>query len=371
MNEPSESASPSPFLSPECAALIAAIEDGVCIQAPDSRIIHANQAFAEMIGKPLEQIIGKLCTEVFGCNNNGTAPNFCAHTASSLSGQPASEELSSTFQGRRLRARVSPLRNQQGEVTSFLMIVRDVTDVIAQERKLSRIEQLSRFGELAAGLAHEIKNPLAGIQGAVDIMLQRRGPHDPERMVLENVRREVQRIDGTVQMLLDRAKPRPFKLHQASLTEVVQRAVLLGQHQANNLYTTLGQNIKINFSPASQPILLTIDSAQIEDAVLNLILNSLEAIEGNGQIDVSLSLNSLNGNGRREAIITVKDNGRGIPDESLSTIFTPFFTTNPNGTGLGLPAVRRIMRAHGGKVEVNSTVGQGTVFTLHLPIPNK
>lgn len=368
MNELPESAIPSRVLAPECEALIEAMEDGVCVQLPDSRIAHANHAFAEMIGQPLEKVIGKYCNEIFRCKNDGLAPSFCAYKASSLSGQSESEEINSTFQGKRLRARVSPVRNQQGETIGFLMVIRDITSVVAQERELSRIEHLSRFGELAAGLAHEIKNPLAGIQGAVDILLQRRSPNDPERMVLENVRREVQRIDGTVQMLLDRAKPRPFKLRQASLTETVQRAVQLGQHQANSLHTTLGQNIQINFSPGSQPILLTIDSAQIEDAVLNLILNSLEAIDGDGDVNVSLNLKDIDGTGRREALITVTDNGRGIPPESLSSIFTPFFTTNPNGTGLGLPAVRRIMRAHGGKVEVASTLGQGTVFTLHLPV---
>lgn len=357
-----------PVLPPQCAVLVEALEDGVCVQLPDSRIVEANQSFAELVGLPLDKIIGRHCSEVFGCPTGEGGLRFCAHAASRASGRPESEELQGTYRGRRLRARVSPVRDEQGKVVAFIMVVRDITSVVAQERELARIEQLSRFGELAAGLAHEIKNPLTGIQGAVDILIQRRSELDPDRQVLENVRREVARINGTVQMLLDRARPRPFDLRRASLTEAVQRAVHLGRHLAHSLHLRRGQDIRVNFSPGAQPITLTMDAAQIEDAVLNLIFNSLEAIDGDGEVNVGLRLSEADHSTPREAVITVADNGHGIPPEALSRIFTPFFTTNPNGTGLGLPAVRRIARAHGGRIEVSSTVGEGTVFSLYLPL---
>lgn len=365
--QPKES-NPAPVgLPPECAALVEAMQDGVCVQMPDSRIVQANQSFADLVGLPLDQIVGRHCREVFGCHS-GTQTDLCAHAASRTSGRAESEEINGTLSGRRLRARVSPVRDKQNQVAAYIMVVRDITGVVAQERELARIEHLSRFGELAAGLAHEIKNPLAGIQGAVDILIQRRSAGDPERRVLENVRREVERIDGTIQMLLDRARPRPFKLRRASLTDAVLRAVQLGRHQADSLHLQKGGSVGINFTPGDQPIHLMMDSSQIEDAVLNLILNSLEAIDGDGNVTVSVGLNGAGNSAFPEAVVTVKDTGRGIPAESLARIFTPFFTTNPNGTGLGLPAVRRIARAHGGKVEVESEVGQGTTFTLRLPL---
>jgi signal transduction histidine kinase len=234
--------------------------------------------------------------------------------------------------------------------------------VALREREQARVEQLARLGELMAGLAHEIKNPLAGIQGAVDILLQRRLPQDPERAVLEDVRREVARIDQVLQLLLNRARPRSLNFQTASLGEVVQRAVGLGQA----LVAAAHGQIKIALQAPAAPLLLAFDAAQIEDAVLNLILNAIAALDGCGEINISISVESAPDGSQRQAVITVSDTGRGIPAENLSQIFNPFFTTNPNGTGLGLPAVRRIMRAHGGRVEVTSALGAGTTFKLIL-----
>jgi len=355
--------------SPEWEAMVEAMEDGVCVQSLDSRILRVNRAFAEMLGLLSEQVVGRSCAEVFGCAQaSGAVPNFCARVASCASGHVESEELSGRRPGQRLRARVSPVRDRQGKVVAYVMVVRDVTDVIARERELQRAEQLSLIGELAAGLAHEIKNPLAGIQGAVDILIQRRDPNDPERAVLEGVRREVGRIDATVHALLDRASPRALKLQPASLTEVVQRAVLLARHQAACATEVPGHQIRLEFKPASDPIVLPMDAALVEDAVLNLILNATAAIDDDGLITVRIRCHDANGDSRCEAVIEVEDTGRGIPADDLARIFTPFFTTTPGGTGLGLPAVRRIARAHGGCVEVTSTVGRGSIFALRLPL---
>lgn len=356
-------------LAPEWEAMIEAMEDGVCVQSPDSRLLRVNRAFAEMLGLPAEHIVGQPCSEIFGCAQEaGTLPQFCARLASRASGHTESEEVSGRRPGQRLRARVSPVRDGSGGVVAYVMVVRDVTDVVARERQLARAEQLSLIGELAAGLAHEIKNPLAGIQGAVDILIQRRDPSDPERAVLEGVRREVGRIDATVHALLDRATPRALKLHPTSLDEVVQRAVLLAQHQAASAMTARGSRISLNFQPASEPVLASVDAALVEDAVLNLILNAIAAIDGDGTITVRLRRQQAERKARPEAWIQVEDTGHGIPAEDLTRVFTPFYTTTPGGTGLGLPAVRRIARAHGGRVEVTSEMGKGSSFTLRLPL---
>ena len=194
-------------------------------------------------------------------------------------------------------------------------------------------------------------------------MLQRRNPHDPEREVLENVRHEIGRIDATIHTLLDRAKPRKFKFQDTSLNEAVHRAISLGRYQTAHSARKRGHQIQVEFTTAQTPIVMKIDADQIEDAILNLISNAIEAIEANGTIAIHFDeVPPTN-----EVIIEIKDNGRGISTENLKRIFSPFFTTNENGTGLGLPAVQRIVRAHGGRVEVSSTVGQGSIFTLRLP----
>ena len=228
--------------------------------------------------------------------------------------------------------------------------------------------QLSLVGELAAGLAHEIKNPLAGIQGVVDILLRRRDANDPESEALRGVRNEVDRIDQIVRALLDRARPRVLATKPSSLTEVVRRAVNVARAQIFG--RSEGGRIRVQFHPPDDPILLPIDAAQIEDAVLNLIINAIQASEDYGRVDVRIlrSPPDETADDLDEVMIEVSDKGPGISEENLSRIFNPFFTTTKGGTGLGLPAVRRIVRAHSGRVGVKSVLGEGSTFTIHLPI---
>ena len=147
------------------------------------------------------------------------------------------------------------------------------------------------------------------------------------------------------------------------------RAVNLARAQLTSA-ATRGHRVNIEFEPPADPITIPIDPAQIEDAVLNLIINAIEAADGDGEVKIRVarSQNDRAEEFEDEAIVEVSDNGRGISEEDLTRIFNPFFTTRPGGTGLGLPAVLRIARAHGGRVEVKSSLGKGSTFTLHLPI---
>jgi two-component system, NtrC family, sensor histidine kinase AtoS len=347
--------------------LFDAIEDGVCVQSLDSHIVCANSAFADIIEAPLEQIIGRPCAEVFGCaNETGSIPQFCARSLSDETGRAEYEEISGKRPGQRLRSRVSPVRDDSGKIIAYLMVVRDITETVAHEREINRRQQSARFGELAASLAHEIKNPLAGIQGAVDIMIQRRSPNDPERKLLEGVRGEVGRIDAIIRSMLDRARPGVFSFQPASVNAATHRAVTLADHQVKAA-STRGRQIKIEFVADPSPIVMSIDAAQIEDAVHGLLTNAIEAIDGHGVVIVRLGECDKEDGTGREVIIEIKDSGRGISEEDLTRIFSPFFSTNPNGAGLGLPAVRRVARAHGGRVEVTSTPGLGSTFTIRLP----
>jgi PAS domain S-box-containing protein len=271
---------------------------------------------------------------------------------------------------------IVPFLNSEGKPYQYVAIRHDITQrklgeeqILKQAAELQRASQLSFVGELAAGLAHEIKNPLAGIQGAVDILIRRRDRNDPEREALEGMRHEVQRIDSTVRALLDRARPRLVSVKATSLTDIVGRAVNLARAQLTNAATDT-ESVSIEFEPTQDPITIPIDPAQIEDAVLNLIINAIEASDGDGQVTIRIfrSQNDRSDEPEDEAVVEVSDDGRGISEEDLSRIFNPFFTTRPGGTGLGLPAVRRIARAHGGRVEVESSLGKGSTFSLHVPI---
>lgn len=270
---------------------------------------------------------------------------------------------------------IVPFLNSDGKPYQYVAIRHDISQrklaeekVHKQAAELQRAAQLSFVGELAAGLAHEIKNPLAGIQGAVDILIRRRDKNDPEREALEGMRQEVSRIDSTVRALLDRARPRQVLVVESSLTAVVDRAVSLAKGQLLDA-AARGRHIRIEFEPPEDPIIMPIDAPQIEDAVLNLIINAIEAVGTGGCVRVRVERTQDDRPNERgeEAIVEVEDNGPGISQEDLGRIFNPFFTTRNTGTGLGLPAVRRIARLHGGRVEVSSTPGVGSVFTIHLP----
>ena len=267
---------------------------------------------------------------------------------------------------------IVPFLNSEGKPYQYVAIRHDITSrkaaeeqVLRQAAELQRASQLSFVGELAAGLAHEIKNPLAGIQGAVDILIRRRDKNDPEREALEGMRHEVERIDNTVRALLDRARPRLVSVRATSLAEIVGRAVNLAQAQST-IKTISDERVKIEFEPPDDPLIIAIDPALIEDAVLNLIINAIQACDGAGRVTIRVGRNETEF--EDEAIVEVSDNGPGIKEEDLTRIFNPFFTTRSEGTGLGLPAVRRIARAHSGTVTVESSVGNGSKFTLRLPI---
>ncbi|HET9788895.1 MAG TPA: ATP-binding protein, partial [Pyrinomonadaceae bacterium] len=271
---------------------------------------------------------------------------------------------------------IVPFLDSEGKPYQYVAIRHDITQrklaeeqVLQQAAELQRASQLSFVGELAAGLAHEIKNPLAGIQGGVDILIRRRDKNDPEREALEGMRQEVERIDRTVRALLDRARPRMVSVRTSSLEDIAARAVNLARGQLAKS-AARGQVIDIAFHPPTDAIAIAVDPSQIEDALLNLIINAIEALDSNGQVTIRVARSKEESADEFEehAIVEVSDNGRGISDEDITQIFNPFFTTRPSGTGLGLPAVRRIARAHGGSVDVSSTPGKGSTFTIRLPL---
>ncbi|HEY3102064.1 MAG TPA: ATP-binding protein [Pyrinomonadaceae bacterium] len=272
---------------------------------------------------------------------------------------------------------IVPFLDADGKPYQYVAIRHDITQLKEAEEKiqqqaaeLQRAAQLSFVGELAAGLAHEVKNPLAGIQGAVDILIRRRDASDPEREVLTGVREQVERIDGTVRALLDRARPRSVHREMASLTELTRRAVNVARAQ---LIGRVGKKeVRIEFDPPTEDIILSVDPASMEDAILNLAINAIEAIEESGTVSVTIDRGEASDQDRaEEAIIRVSDTGRGISQDDLSRIFNPFFTTTDGGTGLGLPAVRRIVRVHGGHIEVDSTPGEGSTFRIYLPMTER
>ncbi len=224
--------------------------------------------------------------------------------------------------------------------------------------QMSRAEHLATLGELAAGLAHEIRNPLAGIAGVIEIIGRDLPESSPSREVLQEVQREVLHIKQILSDLLDYARPKPASFRPADLNLTADHAVALARQQ------TLSRPIEIEFTKAESLPAVEHDTAQIQQVLLNLLLNSVQAIEATGGPG---TVRVVVGRAADFATISVNDTGRGIAPEHLPNIFRPFFTTKGQGTGLGLSLARRIVEAHGGRIEVTSAPGQGSQFTIRLP----
>jgi len=222
--------------------------------------------------------------------------------------------------------------------------------------QMSRAEHLATLGELATGLAHEIRNPLAGIAGVIEIIGRDLPITSPARAVVKDVRQEIARINHIVTDLLQTARPHPPRVRKSDLNTTVEHAVMLGRQQA------LAKSIEVTLK--KDPLLPEVehDSDQIHQVLLNLLLNALQAINLNGKVTVTIKAQGST------AVVEVADNGRGIPPEDLPNIFRPFYTTKGEGTGLGLSLARRIVEDHQGRIDVTSAVGKGTTFAVLLPL---
>jgi signal transduction histidine kinase len=222
--------------------------------------------------------------------------------------------------------------------------------------QMSRAEHLATLGELATGLAHEIRNPLAGIAGVIEIVGRDLPVTSPARAVVKDVRLEIAQINHILTDLLQTARPHPPEVRPSDLNTTVEHAVMLARQHV------LSRPIQIELEEDPNLPNVEHDSDQIHQLLLNLLLNAVQAIDGVGAIRVEIS--SLKG----DAAIAVIDTGRGIAPEHLPNIFRPFYTTKGNGTGLGLSLARRIAEEHHGQIEVTSEVGKGTRFLVVLPL---
>jgi signal transduction histidine kinase len=222
--------------------------------------------------------------------------------------------------------------------------------------QMSRAEHLATLGEMATGLAHEIRNPLAGIAGVIEIIGRDLPATSPARAVVKDVRQEIARINHIVTDLLQTARPHPPTVRKSDLNTTIEHAVMLGRQQA------LAKSVEIVLHKHPSLPEVEHDSDQIHQVLLNLLLNALQAIEHDGKITVTVKPHGTT------AIVEVTDNGRGIAPDHLPNVFRPFYTTKGDGTGLGLSLARRIVEDHHGRIDVSSTLGKGTTFAVILPL---
>src|SRR6516225_5950369 len=246
---------------------------------------------------------------------------------------------------------------------------RDFNDMVAQlkasreeinhlhQTQMSRAEHFATLGELAAGLAHEIRNPLAGIAGVLDIVSRDLPATSVAREVIDDAKQEAVQINRILTELLDTARPKAPQFRVTDIAETAEHAVLFARQQAVTKRIHIEFEVKDVLPPVEH------DPNQINQVLLNLLLNAIQSMERAGTICVSVQLEEGD-----EVSITVADEGKGIAPQDLPNIFRPFFTTKGQGTGLGLSLARRIVEAHAGTISVASNLGRGTQFRIELPI---
>jgi signal transduction histidine kinase len=282
--------------------------------------------------------------------------------------RPLSElkEQMKKVQGGNLGVQLHPKKNDDiGDLTrSFNIMVVNLKKANKEieelhGREMERAGHLASMGELAAGLAHEIKNPIAGIKGALEVINQRTEPRAPEKEIFIEMLHQIDRIYNIVQDLLSYARPKEINLRPTNPSECIERAVALAQSQ------TQEKDIRFHFKKPEKEVQTLCDENKIQEVILNLLINSIAAIDEKGEISIKLYKKN-----DRWVEIVIEDDGKGIKAEHLTQVFHPFFTTRRRGTGLGLSICKKIIEAHKGSIDVRSEVARGTAFTIRLSILN-
>ncbi len=256
------------------------------------------------------------------------------------------------------------------DLQGVIFIFRDIREQINFRKQMGRMDRLATLGELAAGLAHEIRNPLAGIKTSSEVLLESLSPGDFRAQLISRIVKEIDRSNALLQRFFNFAKPSRPKPAMHNLANIVDGVFLLLRSRL------IKRHIEFIREFEADALDIYIDENQFEQVLLNLFLNAMDAMPDGGVIKVRSYVDPryvLDGRKRKGAVVVkVEDNGSGIAPEKIENVFLPFYTTKSNGVGLGLSICTRLMDENAGKLEVESHVGKGTVFTLYLPhVKNK
>ncbi|GAB6156979.1 hypothetical protein JCM39194_01790 [Desulfotomaculum varum] len=258
-----------------------------------------------------------------------------------------------------LLVNTSLLRDENDAVAGAIGIYTDVTDLRRQEARIKEQEKLAVVGQMAAGMAHEIRNPLASVRGFAQLMSEKVGKvNSTFKEYMEIMIQEIDQADNFINNFLQLARPKEPSMEKCSLNELITGFARIFESQA------FIQGVKVETDLQEDLPLITIDKDQIKQVLLNLCQNALQALERQGRILLVTRYHQA----EKEVCLSVIDNGPGIPPEYLDKLGTPFFTTKDKGTGLGLSISYTIVDSHKGRIEVDSQPGRGTCFSVYLPV---
>lgn len=346
--------------------VLTSLEDAVLVVDCSRAVSFTNQAAETLTGLSARKMRGRAAGDLFRANRwlldmieKSLGPDESTSRAENDFFEPHGKKTP-------VSALVSPLRDHNGAVAGSVLLLRDRTLRQAMEEDLRRSDRLALLGKLAAALAHEIKNPLGGIRGAAQL-LRSEVAHDPS--LLENTDimiREVDRVDQLLDQLLDLARPAELRLEPLNIHEVLEHVLRLEAHTAG----AASVRIRRSFDP-SLPLVAG-DRGRLTQVFLNLVENALQAGPACMTVatcmETDFSLRTGRSRHTRFVRVDVRDDGAGIEEADLPHVFSPFFTRKRRGTGLGLAVCDRTVEEHGGRLGVESRLGEGSVFRVSLPV---
>ncbi|MCP4120104.1 MAG: PAS domain-containing protein [Desulfobacteraceae bacterium] len=250
----------------------------------------------------------------------------------------------------------SPIPDDQGKVSGVLLLFRDLTELRTLKTEIERSRRLAAVGKLAAGVAHEIRNPLSSIKGFATYFRERYKDVAEDREIADIMVHEVERLNRSITQLLEFAKPVPVVAKAVNLSELVAHSLKLVESDLKNKGITAEQAVDTDREH------VTTDPDRLNQILLNLYLNAVQAMDTGGKLSVVAATSD------RHLLMEVRDTGKGIAPSAMDHIFDPYYTTRAEGTGLGLAMVHRAVEALDGEIRVESREGKGTVFFLKLPL---
>ncbi|WP_242339448.1 MULTISPECIES: two-component system sensor histidine kinase NtrB [Anaeromyxobacter] len=325
-------------------SIVASLTSGLMTLDLAGKVTYLNPAGELLTGLRLEEVRGRPATERFGAFREATPRGEVEWTGPS--GRPL-----------RLGYSAFPLRGPAAAAIGSAVIFQDLTALREMENAVQRSRRLADLGRVAAGLAHELRNPLAAMSGSLELLQTNAALPPDERRLMDIVLREAARLDGLVNDLLEYTRPAPLRRVRTDLSVVLDEALRVFANDPTAARVTVEQDLS--------PVTVACDPDQTRQVFWNLLVNAAQAAAaregGAGRVRVAC------GPDVKGARLVVEDDGPGIPAADLPRIFLPFFTTKRNGTGLGLPTVQRVVDAHRGSVTVDSSPGRGTRFVVLLP----
>jgi len=350
--------------------LVSGLPDALVGVDTELRVILWNPAAEDLLGRSARRVLGRTLKEVFAPETS-----LVRHLTDTLATGESRSESSAVVEGldgRPVHVSVvtAPLAGRSGAVTSAVAVVRDISRLRQLEAEVRRGETLAAAGQMAIGLAHEIRNPLSAIRGVAQLMQRELGDEARWGEYTSVLLKEVTRVNSIIEMLLDVGRPVTLRAVPLNVHQLLERVALLLEVEAASRRITFVRR----YDPSLPPILA--DEDRIMQVFHNLVRNAIEAMPGGGRLTLvtRLSMNPLFakvdlGQGQRSmAEIQIADEGVGIPEATRAKLFTPFFTTKERGLGLGLALCHRIVDEHGGAIQVTSEPGRGTAMSCFLPI---